>query len=130
MSECVVCDELAMNRTEAKRKVYEEVIRAVEGGNEKAKTKLAWFKLSGDGGAEIDKEGAVVLLKERVKDEDFDAMWMLGLCYEYGMGCEQQIREAAKLYKRCRDNWNLEGKCLYDNWSGGRGVMKVPDSLG
>ena len=70
---------------------YKEVVEAVEKGDSKAKTKLAYYKLSGYGGCEIDADEAVVLLKERVKDKDTDAMWLLGLCYEYGMGCEQDI---------------------------------------
>ncbi len=33
------------------------VLRAVESGDNKAKTKLAWYKLSGCGGCEIDEIG-------------------------------------------------------------------------
>ena len=51
---------------------YRDVFRAVEGGDNKAKTKLAWYKLSGCGGAEVDEDGAVKLLEERVEDEDVD----------------------------------------------------------
>ena len=58
---------------------YDEVKSAVERGVESAKTKLAWLKLSGLGGAVVDKRGAVVLLEERVKDGDTDATWMLGM---------------------------------------------------
>ena len=106
---------------------YEEVVHAVESSDNKAKTKLAWYKLTGCGGAEIDKEGAVELLEERVKDEDVEAMWMLGLCYEYGMGCEQNIKEAEKLYKQCCDNGNAIGKFLNENGKNrrGSGVMEV-----
>ena len=46
---------------------YKEILRAVEGGDNKAKTKLAWYKLSGCGGAVVDADGAVVLLEERRK---------------------------------------------------------------
>ena len=121
-----------INKTEEKEeKEYKEVVHAVESGDNKAKTKLAWYKLTGCGGAEIDKDGAVVLLEERVKDEDTEAMWMLGLCYEYGMGCEQDIEEAEKLYKQCCDNKNVIGKFLYANGKGkrGSGLMNVSESL-
>ena len=106
---------------------YEEVLRAVERGDSKAKTKLARFKLSGRGGAEVDEDGAFVMLKECVKDKDSDAMWMLGLCYEYGMGCEQDVEEAEKLYKRSSDGGNAIGDFLVGNGKDdrGSGVMKV-----
>ena len=111
-----------INITENKEdKEYEEVVRAVESGDNKAKTRLAWYKLTGCGGAEIDKDSAVVLLEERVKDKDEEAMWMLGLCYEYGMGCEQDIEKAVKLYKQCCDEGNVIGKFLYKNGKDKRG---------
>ena len=34
----------------------DDIVKQVEQGNERAKTKLAWLKLSGRGGAEIDEE--------------------------------------------------------------------------
>ena len=106
---------------------YEEALRAVECGDRKAKTKLARFKLSGRGGAEVDKNGAVAMLKECARAKDGDAMWMLGLCYEYGMGCEQDVEEAEKLYKRSSDGGNVIGGFLVENGKDdrGSGVMKV-----
>ena len=65
---------------EEEEKQYKDTVKAVESGDNKAKTKLAWYKLSGCGGCEIDVDDAVALLEERVKDKDTDAMWMLGLC--------------------------------------------------
>ena len=59
---------------------YKEVLSAVERGEESAKTRLAWYKLSGMGGAKVGVDGAVNLLEERVKEKDGEAMWMLGLC--------------------------------------------------
>ena len=116
-----------INRIENKEEEYKELLGIVESGDNKAKTKLAWYKLTGCGGAEIDKDDAVVLLEERVKDEDTEAMWMLGLCYEFGMGCEQDVEEAEKLYQRCCDDGNAIGKLLYENWEDerGSGVMEV-----
>ena len=106
---------------------YEEVLRAAERGDSKAKTKLARFKLSGRGGAEVDEDGAAALLRECVGDNDVNAMWMLGLCYEYGMGCEQDIEEAEKLYKRSSDEGNVIGDFFVENGKDNRGsgVMKV-----
>ena len=85
---------------------YKEVLSAVERGEEGAKTKLAWYKLSGMGGAKVDVDDAVVLLEERVKDRDGEAMWMLGLCKEYGRGIEQDISGTEKLYKGSKKEGN------------------------
>ena len=106
---------------------YKEIVKAVESGDNKAKTKLAYYKLSGYGGCEIDVDEAVVLLKERVKDKDTDAMWMLGLCYEYGMGCEQNLKEAESLYEQSCDYGNIIGEFFigYGRFKRGTGVMEM-----
>ncbi len=108
-----------MSKEEAE---YKELLGAVEGGDNKAKTKLAWYKLSGCGGAEVDVEGAVALLEERVEDEDAEAMWMLGLCYEYGMGCEQDLKQADSLYKQSNDSGNEVGEFFVNNGKDKRGT--------
>ena len=94
---------------------YKDIVRAVESGDNEAKTKLAWYKLSGCGGAEVDEKGAVVLLEERVENKDVEAMWMLGLCYEYGMGCEQDIERAESLYDESSKGESVIGKFLAKN---------------
>ena len=101
---------------------YKEVKSAVERGDNKAKTKLAWYKLSGYGGVEIDMKGVFALLEERVEDKDEDAMWMLGLCNEYGMGCEQDLERAELLYKQSNDSGNAIGNFLFDNGKDKRGT--------
>jgi len=101
---------------------YEDVKKAAEGGDESSKTKLAWLKLSGLGGAEKDEDGAVVLLEERVKEGDDDeAMWMLGVCNEYGIGTEQNIERAEDLYKQCRERGNEIGGFFAESGDNGRG---------
>ena len=114
-----------MSKEEAE---YKEIIRAVEGGDNEAKTRLAWYKLSGCGGAEVDEEGAVALLEELVKDKDEEAMWMLGLCCEYGMGVEQDLKTAEELYEGSRDGESEIGKFLAENGRDerGSGMMNVP----
>ena len=112
---------------------YKQVVEAVKEGNKEAKTKLARYLLSGYGGAQIDEDRAFDILNERVaKDKDAEAMWMMGLCYEYGMGCETSVEEAETLYKRCCDGGNVIGKFLVENGEGnerGSGVMKVKSLL-
>ena len=66
--------------------------------------------LSGLGGVDVDEDGAVALLQERVKDGDTDAMWMLGICYEFGIGIEQDIEQAEKLYQQSSDRGNEIGE--------------------
>ena len=107
---------------------YKEAVNAVDSGDNSAKTKLAWYLLSGCGGAEVDKERAVELLKERVEEEkDGEAMWMLGICKEYGIGCEQDLEEAEGLYKECSECGNVVGKFFEENGKDerGSGVMGV-----
>ena len=94
---------------------YKAVLEAVEKGDESAKTKLAWYKLSGVGGCEIDTNGAVVLLEERVKDKDTEAMWMLGVCNEFGRGCEQDISRAEELYQQSNEGGSEIGEILVEN---------------
>ena len=111
-----------------KEEEYKEVEKAVESGDNSAKTKLAWYLLSGCGGAKVDKDEAVVLLEERRKDRDGEAMWMLGICKEYGIGCEQDLKGAERLYEECSDYGNVVGKFLVENGKDnerGSGVMKV-----
>ncbi len=106
---------------------YREAVSAMKRGDESAKTKVAYYKHSGRGGVEVDREGAVALLEERVKDRDYEAMWILGLCCEYGLGTEQDIERAEKLYVESCEGRNVVGWFLMENGGSGRGsgVMKV-----
>ena len=101
--------------------LYKDTLQAVERGDNAAKTKLAWYFLSGYGGIEFDADKAVVMLKERVKEDDAEAMWMLGLCCEYGNGTEQDIERAETLYKQSSDKGNEIGEFFAENEGGGRG---------
>ncbi len=89
-----------------------ESMSAIESGDESAKTKLAWYQLSGLEGVKVDADEAVKLLEERVDAGDIEAMWMLGLCKEYGRGTRQNIEEAEKLYKQSNESGNEIGKIL------------------
>ena len=104
---------------------YRKAVQAMESGDESAKTKVAFFKLSGRGGVKVDADGAVALLEERVKDRDCEAKWMLGLCCEYGMGIEQDIERAVKLYGECYEGGNVVGVFLMKNIEGERGTGVV-----
>ena len=106
---------------------YQDTLQAVERGDAAAKTKLAWYLLSGSCGAEVDADKAVALLEERVKEDDAEAMWMLGLCCEYGNGTEQDPERAESLYKQSSDKGDEIGEYLAENERGGRGngVLRI-----
>ena len=107
---------------------YEDVMKATEEGDDRAKTKLAWLKLSGRGGAEKDDEGAVGLLEERVKDDDSDAMWMLGMCHELVMP-QQDLQQASDLYVQSAEKGNEIGAFMQYVWHGrDLGLVEVNSS--
>ena len=117
---------LKMTEKERRRGVseeaqYREAVGAMEKGEESAKTKVAYFKLLGLGGAIVDVEGAVALLEERAKEGDCEAKWILGLCCEYEMGIEQDIERAEELYRESCEGGNAVGELLMENGEGGRG---------
>ena len=99
-----------------------EAVHALE-LDEISKTKTALCKLScGD-----DAEGAIELLEDLVGNGNGEAEWILGLCYEYGIGTEQDAEHAVSLYHQSREAGNVVGKFLLTNEEGGRGtgVMTV-----
>ena len=94
---------------------YEKAVRAMESGDETAKTKIAFCKLSGLGGVKIDAEGAVALLEERAEKDDDEAKWILGLCCEFGIGIKQDIERAELLYSQSGEEGNVVGGFLSEN---------------
>ena len=92
----------------------------MKSGDEGTKTKVAFYKLSGNGDVEIDADEAVVLLEERAKDKDAEAMWMLGLCCEFGIGTERDFLRAMSLYRQSRDSGNSIGFLLLRNAQSGK----------
>ena len=109
-----VLDEAKTNS----QRIKEEIIQHAVSNEE---TKRAWLMLSGLGGVDVDEDGAVALLEERVKDRDSDAMWMLGICYEFGRGIEQDKVQAMKLYQQSMDGGNEIGKNFVSHKHDGRG---------
>ena len=100
---------------------YKDTLQAVERGDDCAKTKLAWYLLSGYCGAKVDADEAVALLEERAEEDDTEAMWMLGLCCEYGNGTEQDLERAETLYKQSSDKGDDTGQFFSENIGDGRG---------
>ena len=93
----------------------------MEERDDKSKTRVAFCLLSRRG----DADEAVTLLTERAKDRDPEAMWILGVCYEYGIGVEQDIEEAVALYKHACEEGSEVGKHLYNNVEPGKGILTL-----
>ena len=74
--------------------------RPKEQQKEEKTTENARWMLEGSHGMTRDADAAVALLEEKVKDGDAEAMWMLGVCCEFGMGTEQNADRAEQLYLR------------------------------
>ena len=100
---------------------YRKAVQAVRSGDNSAKTTIAFNLLSGRGNVEVDQDRAVALLEERVKDRDAEAMWMLGVCCEYGIGTEQDLKRAELLFSKSRRASNRTGRFLWDYLKDDRG---------
>jgi len=90
---------------------YNTVNNEVLNGKKEAKTELAALLLLGVG-VEVDQAAAATLLQERVDDGDRRAMWMLGICCEYGIGVPQDTQKATELYERSAKLGCAAGKLL------------------
>ena len=83
--------------------------------------------LEGSHGMARDADAAVALLEEKVKDGDAEAMWMLGVCCEFGMGTKQDVERAEKLYERGAEQGNATAMLLTDKLKNkkGRGCTQM-----
>ena len=52
------------------------------------------------------KDVAVAALQEKAERGDTDCIWMLGVCYEDGVGVEQSVWQAEKLYESAAQRGN------------------------
>ena len=90
-------------------------------------TEKARWMLEGSHGMARDAEAAVALLEAKVKDGDTKAMWMLGVCCEFGMGTEQDVERAEQLCERGVKQGNATAKLLTDKLKNknGRGCTQM-----
>ena len=72
--------------------------------------KARWM-LEGSHGMARDADAAVALLEDKVKDGE-EAMWMLGVCCEFGLGTEQDVTRAEVLYKHAAELGSSSAKLL------------------
>ena len=84
--------------------------------------------LDGRDGMARDADGAVVVLQQQVDEHhDAQAMWLLGLCCEYGMGTKQDTKRAEQLYQQAAEQGDKTAKLLVDklNNKNGRGCLEM-----
>ena len=93
--------------------------------------KALWM-LEGSHGMTRDADGAVVLLEDLVNKQhnkhcNADAMWMLGVCCEFGIGTEQDVHRAEQLFESAAQQGNTTAKLLMDKLENmnGRGCMEM-----
>ena len=73
-----------------------------------------------------DITGAIPLLDECVKAGDKDALWMMGICLEFGMGVPKDIERAVALYKQSKDLGSPFGTFLSGMNEKFRGELESP----
>ena len=75
-----------------------------------------------------DADGAVVVLQQQVDEHhDAQAMWLLGLFCEYGMGTQQDTQRAEQLFQQAAQQGDETAKLLVGkpkNWNG-RGCLDM-----
>ena len=91
----------------------------------------ALWMLEGSHGMARDADGAVVLLEDLVNkhrnNNNADAMWMLGVCCEFGIGTEQDVHRAEQLFESAAQQGNTTAMLLADRLKNrnGRGCMEM-----
>ena len=93
-------------------------------------TEKARWMLEGSHGMARDAEAAVALLEERAKDGDAEAMWMLGVCCEFGMGTEQDVARAVRLYKGAARKRSTAARVTLDRLKNKNGRGRTQMDLG
>ena len=90
-------------------------------------TERARWLLEGSHVMARDAGAAVALLEEEVKEWGTEAMWMLGLCCEFGIGTEQSVKRAEQLYKRGAEQGSRTAMLLADKLKNknGRGCTQM-----
>ena len=92
-----------VNKMEAEQKEQKQEVSLT--------TKALWL-LQGSHQCKRDPEAAVALLKQATKANDPEAKWMLGLCFEYGVGTKSNGPHAMNLYKKAAHQKSLVGAAI------------------
>ena len=112
-------DKLPKNKTFSQQlyrqsgKVAQMAAAPEAGTAAKTATEKALWMLEGSHGMARDPHGAVELLQRQVVEhKDAEAMWLLGLCCEYGMGTEKDTQRAEQLYQQAAQQGNKAAQLL------------------
>ena len=97
----------------SKRQQQQEEEMMEKKKTEECVEKARWM-LEGSHGMTRDADTAVALLEEKVKDRNTEAMWMLGVCCEFGIGTEQDVERAEQLFQNATQQGNTTAKLLTD----------------
>ena len=91
--------------------------------------KVRWM-LEGSHGMTRDAGTAVALLEDLViKDRNTEAMWMLGVCCEFGIGTQQDVERAEQLFQNAAQQGNTTAKLLTDKLKNRNGRGKTQMDL-
>ena len=79
---------------------YKKIKKVYDKGESNVVGRIAWYLLSGRGGIEKDVEKAFVLLENKADLCDKGmGWWLLGLCYEFGLGTERDRFKTITCYR-------------------------------
>ena len=101
--------------------VSEEVPEAVENKKSDSNHEEVLNAKTEDEKAVMDPRELVASLKKGAKAGDGEAMWVLGICEEYGIGTKQNFEKAERLYEQSSNANNKTGKILSQKGGCGRG---------
>ena len=110
-----------------RKKLAKMSMQKCKGEKEVAPIERARWLLEGSHDFVRNPDAAVALLEELVKDRNTEAMWMLGVCCEFGMGTEKDVDRTEQLYKNAAQKGNAAAKALAGklvNWNG-RGCTRM-----
>lgn len=84
------------------------------GGRKVSRSEAARRALQGGGADEAARVQAVALLVECARDGDAEAMWVLGVCCEHGVGTAQDVGRAQELYETSQEKGCRTGMFLVE----------------
>ena len=113
-----ICYELGKGVKEDKEEALEWYKKAAEMGHLEALSKVGSIYYSKEAYQE-----AVTWLKKAVDNDIPDGCYLLGLCYDYGIGIKQDKEKAVDLYRRAAEMGEVSAQyCLGISYQEGNGV--------
>ena len=85
-----------------------------QGGKRGSKSEVARRVLQDGRADKAERAQAVVQLEECARDGDAEAMWVLGVCCEHGIGTAQDLGRARELYEASQEKGCRTGGLLVE----------------